>query len=114
MQLDTLIRLWMQSIDPNFNIYWIIGLGLFAVLVPMCWIKDISKFNKLHIVGDIAVVAVVLTLAITSIYDLSSGQAHGHDFVAVTPDWPITLGMSVTMMEGIALVLPIKVICIFI
>jgi amino acid permease len=109
-QIDSLYRIWTNnSHDDGFHIYWYVGLVLLVILVPMVLVRDISKFNKLHIIGDLAVIAVVLTLTITSVYALSSGTSKGEYIDMTTSNWPITLGMTVTMLEGVGLVLPIKV-----
>jgi hypothetical protein len=108
-QIDSIVRIWTGHQGDDFHIYWYIGLGLFVILIPMAMVRDISKFSKLHIIGDIAVVSVIITLVATSIYSLSSGQSHGTHIDMTTKDWPITLGMTVTMLEGVGLVLPIKV-----
>jgi hypothetical protein len=76
----------------------------------MVFVRDISYFSKLHLVGDIAVLATVLTLAITSISALINGTAKGTTMVTITPYWAKTMGMSVSMLEGVGLILPIKVI----
>jgi hypothetical protein len=107
-----MVRIWTDNTGTDFHIYWYIGIGLFVLLIPMAMVRDISKFNKLHIIGDIAVISVVLTLAITSITLLVTGASHGTHVDMVTENWPITLGMSITMLEGVGLVLPIKVLFI--
>ena len=76
----------------------------------MVLVRDISYFSKLHLIGDIAVLATVLTLAITSISSLVNGTAKGTTMVTITPYWAKTMGMSVSMLEGVGLILPIKVI----
>ena len=109
-QIDNIVKIWTgNQFNDDFQIHWYIGIGLFVILIPMSFVRDISKFAKVHIIGDIAVVAVIITLVSTSIYSLTSGESKGTHIDMTTKDWPITLGMTVTMLEGVGLVLPIKV-----
>ena len=76
----------------------------------MSYVRDISSFSKMHIVGDIAVLSTVIVLAIYSILNINNTP----DFTIknlplMKSTWAKLLGMSVTMLEGVGVILPIKV-----
>lgn len=64
----------------------------------------------MHIVGDIAVLATVLSLGYSCIYDISNKS--DFDFgklKLINTEWYKVLGMCITSLEGIGVLLPVKV-----
>lgn len=108
-QLDLIFHIWIPSLDPNTHLYWYFAIGLAVLFIPLCFIRDISYFSKLHILGDIAVLSTVITLSVTAIQVLSGDEQVGNKIHAISSGWGVTLGMVVTMLEGVSLILPIKV-----
>jgi amino acid permease len=108
-QINQLVQNW-AGID--YNVYWFVGIGLLAIFIPLSYVKDITVFSKLHILGDIAVASTVLVLGGTCISILSENGLNqsGRHMDTFGPGWSKTLGMTITMLEGVGLVLPIKVI----
>jgi len=63
----------------------------------------------MHLIGDIAVLATVVALLVNSIDIISTKQDfHISDYPMVSSGWSKILGMSVTALEGVGVILPIK------
>ena len=92
------------------KIYWYIALGLILILVPLCFIREITSFSKWHILGDFAVLSTVVVLAIFSIMKINeTSSSNISDLKLINNNWAKLIGMSVTMLEGVGVILPIKV-----
>ena len=89
--------------------YWLYGFVLFVILIPLCYLRKISAFSQLHIVGDIAVLATVIALLFNSI-DIISKDTNFNisNFNMINSGWSKVLGMAVTTLEGVGVILPIK------
>lgn len=106
--LNNMINLWFGTKDENFYLYIAICLGV--ILIPMCLVRNVSKFSAMHFIGDLAVLATVISLTYESIYKISHEEGFNLDNVVPFrhPGWAKLLGMCVTSMEGIGVILPIK------
>jgi proton-coupled amino acid transporter len=75
----------------------------------MCLVRNISKFSSMHFLGDLAILATVFSLAYESIYQIShEGGFHLDGLKFINTGWAKLLGMSITSLEGIGVILPIK------
>jgi amino acid permease len=108
-QIDIILQAWFGW-PKETHIYWYVAIALVMIFIPMCFIKDVTVFSKLHLLGDIAVAATVITLGATCASKLASDDIDQSTTIStITPNWAKTLGMTITMLEGVGLVLPIKV-----
>ena len=65
----------------------------------------------MHLIGDIAVLATVVSLIYNSIYDISNKTDFNFkELKLVNNQWFKVLGMCVTSLEGIGVLLPVKVL----
>lgn len=104
--VNNMLNLWFNN---NTNYYVEIAIVLALILIPLCLIRNITKFAAFHIIGDIAVLATVITLSYEAISIIS--KEGGFDLTGVkliNTGWAKLLGMSITSLEGIGVILPIK------
>jgi proton-coupled amino acid transporter len=89
--------------------YWYYGVGLLIILIPMCYLRKISAFTQMHVIGDIAVLSTVIALLANSIgiiVDMPSFNLN--DYKMIDSGWSKILGMAVSTLEGVGVILPIK------
>jgi proton-coupled amino acid transporter len=104
--VNNMINLWFDNKEDYFIP---IALVLGIILIPMCLVRNISKFSSMHLLGDIAVLATVVSLAYESIRKITSDSNFNiNNFVLFNSGWSKLLGMSITSLEGIGVILPIK------
>lgn len=104
--VNNMINLWFGT----KNTYYLeIAIALGLILIPMCLVRNINKFSAMHIIGDIAVLATVFSLAYESITNISKDENFNYDNVKMfNTHWAKLLGMIITSLEGIGVILPIK------
>jgi proton-coupled amino acid transporter len=101
-----MINIWFGTEGTH---YFYIALVLGAIVIPLCLIRKINKLSSLHFLGDIAVLATVISLAFESIYGITKDSSFSWDNLqAFKSGWALLLGMSITSLEGIGVILPIK------
>jgi len=72
--------------------------------------RNIKVFSNMHMIGDIAVLATIIALAYNSISDITKKTDFNFgDYDLINNEWYKVLGMCVTSLEGIGVLLPIKV-----
>jgi solute carrier family 36 (proton-coupled amino acid transporter) len=104
--VNNMINLWFGTKN---NYYLEIAIVLGVILIPMCLVRNINKFSAMHIIGDIAVLATVFSLAYESISNISKDENFNYDNVKMfNTHWAKLLGMIITSLEGIGVILPIK------
>lgn len=104
--VNNMINLWLGN---NENYYLYIAISLGVILIPLCLIRNISKLSSLHFIGDLAVLATVISLTYESISLISSDPNFNLDNIKMfNSGWATLLGMSITALEGIGVILPIK------
>lgn len=94
----------------DIKYYWYIAIGELIIILPLCYLRDIKVFSNIHIIGDIAVLAVVISLGYAAISGIVEDP--NWDFGRLDKfrnDWFKVLGMCVTSLEGIGVLLPVKV-----
>jgi len=107
--LSELFNIWFKN-STKVDYFWYIAIGEVVVILPLCYLRDIKVFTKMHIVGDIAVLCTVFALGYNSIYDIS--QKSHFDFGSlklINNHWYMVLGMCLTALEGVGVLLPLKV-----
>ena len=104
--VNDMINLWFGTEGTH---YIKIGLCLALILIPLCMIRNISRLSSLHFIGDMAVLATVISLTYESINIISSDPNFNFDNLRTfNTGWAKLLGMSITALEGIGVILPIK------
>ncbi len=81
-----------------------------VIILPICYVRNIKIFSIMHLIGDIAVLCTVFALGYSAIYDMAN--AKDYDFRKLkmfNNEWYKILGMCITSLEGIGVLLPIKV-----
>jgi proton-coupled amino acid transporter len=107
--VNNMLNLWLGQKDNPQNYFLYIAITIFCIVVPLCLIRNISKFASLHLIGDIAVLATIVTLAYESISSISQEPDFNFDNVKLfNVGWYKLLGMVITSLEGIGIILPIK------
>lgn len=105
--MNRMLRMWFET---EFDYTWYIALVITIIVVPLCLIRDISKFSFAHFIGDLAVLLTVVCLAYETIAQMIGDPTFNIDNVKMfNSHWYKLLGMSITSLEGIGVVLPIKV-----
>ena len=100
-------------LNTKVNYNWYIALAQAIIFIPLCMIRKIKKFSVYHIIGDIAVICTISALTYESIKTITSDKDYKLDNVkAYNENWAKLLGMAIASIEGIGVVLPIKVIYI--
>jgi proton-coupled amino acid transporter len=98
---------WFEN---EIDYFWYIAIAEVFILVPLCYIRNIKVFSSLHLIGDIAILCVVVALGYDSIYHISNNK--DFDFGSlklINNEWFKLLGLCVTSLEGIGVLLPVKV-----
>ena len=104
--MNNMINSWLGT-NENYHLYIAICLGL--ILIPLCLLRNINKLASLHFIGDLAVLATVISLTYESISIISTDPNFNFDNIKMfNSGWAKLLGMSITALEGIGVVLPIK------
>ncbi len=102
-----LIETWF-SIDAK-PYFWIFGLVLMLILIPLCYFRKISAFNQLHLIGDIALFSTIIALVVNCSQIFSDKKDFDiNNFNLIDSGWSKFLGMAVTTLEGVGVILPIK------
>jgi amino acid permease len=105
--INRLIKVWF-GIDEDYYLYIAIGLGL--IIIPLCLVRKISKFASLHFIGDIAMLATIICLTYETVMIVTSDRDWNINNVKMfNTQWYKLVGMSVSSLEGVGTVLPIKV-----
>ena len=104
--MGKLFHIWFE-VDEN-EYYWYFGIALLIILIPFCYLRNISSFSQMHFIGDIAVLATIIVLLINSCKQISKNPLNINEIPMISKDWPKFLGMSITTLEGIGVILPIK------
>jgi amino acid permease len=108
--LSDIFNFWFNT---DIHYYWYIAIGEVLVLLPICYVRNIKFFSNMHLVGDVAVLLTVGTLAYSSIYDISQKTDFNFGSLKlINSGWFKVLGMCITSLEGIGVLLPVKVITI--
>lgn len=90
--------------------YLYIGIALGIVLIPLCLIRNISKFSVFHLLGDISLLATLICLIYESVKSISNNTDFDINKLKMfNSSWAKLLGMGIASTEGIGLILPIKV-----
>lgn len=92
----------------NDKYYWLIGFVLLLILIPLCLLRNISAFTQMHIIGDIAVLSTIIALLVNSIGIISKDSIDISKYKLIDSGWSKILAMSVTCLEGVGVILPIK------
>jgi proton-coupled amino acid transporter len=104
--LNKMLNNWLGN-DKNYFLE--IAVCLAVILIPLCLLRNINKLSSMHFIGDIAVLATVVTLAYESIYKISKEDDFDFNNVKmINSGWAKLLGMAITSLEGIGIILPIK------
>ena len=104
---NIVLKTWLNT-DTDF--YWYIALAQFVIIFPLCFIRNIKVFSKLSIIGDVAVLLTLITLSYTSIKIISDDKNFNIDNLKlIDVGWAKVIGMCITSLEGIGVLLPIKV-----
>ncbi len=107
--MDEIFHKWFD-IPKETHFYFYFGIAMIIIFVPLCYIRDISSFSRMHLIGDIAVLSTVIVLAIFSIFKINSVPNFSVSHLPlIKSTWAKVIGMSVTMLEGAGVILPIKV-----
>ena len=105
--MNMIINSWAGT---NENYTWYIALVLCVLVIPVCLVRDITKFTFFHLLGDIAILATLIVLGYEAIHMISIDKNFNFDHLyLINSDWAKMLGMAVTSLEGVGVVLPIKV-----
>lgn len=92
----------------------LIGITLAIILVPLCLVRNIQKFSVFHLLGDLSLIATLVTLTYESIKTLSDNNEFDFNKLKLfNSDWANLLGMGIASSEGIGLILPMKVFLIY-
>jgi proton-coupled amino acid transporter len=106
--MNRMLKMWFQT--PDFDYTWYIAFVIVLLVVPLCLVRDISKFSFAHMVGDLAVLSTVVLLAYQTINIMVTDPNYNMDHVLIyNIGWAKLLGMAVTSQEGVGVILPIKV-----
>lgn len=104
--MNNMLNTWFGT-DENYHLY--IGLCIGLIVIPLCLLRNVSKLASLHFIGDLAVLATVISLTYESVKMISTDSNFNFDKVKMfNSGWAKLLGMSITSLEGIGVVLPIK------
>ncbi len=105
--ISRLIKIWF-GVQEDYYLYIAIGIGI--IVVPMCLIRQISKFSSMHIVGDVAMLATIGCLTYATISIISSDDSWNLDNINMfNNQWYKVVGIAVSSLEGVGTILPIKV-----
>ena len=104
--MNNMLNIWLGT-DENYHLY--IGLCIALIVIPLCLLRNVSKLASLHFIGDLAILATVISLTYESVNIVSSDPNFNFDKIKmINTGWAKLLGMSITSLEGIGVVLPIK------
>jgi solute carrier family 36 (proton-coupled amino acid transporter) len=91
---------------------WTVAFGMLAILIPISWVRNISKFSFTFLIGNVLILATIISVTVVMsvrVYDrggLGPGiqAVNGHEY------WGM-IGFSCYAFEGIGVVMPIMSAC---
>lgn len=93
----------------------VIGVFLMCILIPMSWVRNISKFSFTFLIGNTLILTtcvIVSFVLISRFFEREIGERLGPDIIAMNMDsyWSM-VGFSCYAFEGIGVVMPIMSAC---
>lgn len=92
--------------------YWVIGVMLFFIYTPLCWVRKIQKFARYHVFADIALLITLVVVVVYAVANVAQKGSFATDVEMINKNnYLIFLGTSIYSFEGAGIVLPIRDVC---
>ena len=115
LSLITYIITSAQSMIHTYTGYqvwiWHVAMGMWCVLVPIAWVRNIAKFSFTFLIGNLCIMSTVVIVSVYMTKDVYE-TGFGPGLVAMNHDsyWSM-VGFSIYAYEGIGVVMPIMNNC---
>jgi amino acid permease len=87
--------------------YWYFGLMCFLIYTPLCWVRNLEKFNSTHIFADVIIfVTAIVVIVYTIIYAAKNPIGEGIE-VFNSNTFLNVIGFAVYSYEGIGIIIPV-------
>lgn len=87
---------------------WILGGIVFAVYVPLCFVRKIQKFAFFHIFADAAILIGVTIIIIYASMELHKNGGFSNDVVLINEKTFLSfVGLAAYTFEGIGIIIPV-------
>ena len=86
--------------EPNL---WYFGLICFCMFVPLCQVRDLTKFSQFHLLANFVIVIVITSIFAFAAIEVGD-KGWGKEIQAITPvTWSQIIGFTVYLYEGIGI-----------
>ena len=91
---------------------WTIAYIMMAILIPISWVRNISKFSFTFLIGNTLILSTIIIVTVVLSARLYENGHLGKDVVALNQNefWSM-VGFSCYAYEGIGVVMPIMSAC---
>jgi proton-coupled amino acid transporter len=91
---------------------WTIAIFLLAILIPISWVRNISKFSFTFLIGNALILSTLIIVTVILSFRLYENGQFGPGIVPLNTNelWSM-VGFSCYAFEGIGVVMPIMSAC---
>ncbi|CAI2366461.1 unnamed protein product [Moneuplotes crassus] len=104
-----------KIIDYHFGFTvntWIMGLILFFIDTPLCWVRKIQTLERYHFLGDLTVFSAGIILISEAISFRNDQGSFAEDIEPFNSDkYLVFLGTAIFIFEGVGIILPVREAC---
>jgi len=107
--LSDMVNSWTKFTISETTILYV----LIPFLIPISWVKQLKSLSPAIILANLCISAatvliIIIAVGVVALFGTSANLVTSESLIINNKTWPLTLGFTLYVWEGIGLVIPIK------